>query len=259
MADESLIKTERSGHIVTVILDRPRVNAINAAMRDALECIFLDLELDSEVYAIVLTGGPRLFSAGVDIHELLAAPPSDAVPRNRRFQTVYALVERSRAPVVAAVNGYALGGGCELAMACDIRVAAADASFGLPEINLGGVPGIGGPQRLARMVGESKAKQMILTGQRIEAQEAHRLGLADELAPAGGAMEAALRIAEAIAAKPPLSVQAAKRAIALGRDLPLERAQSLDLVFVDYVARTADRAESLRAFVEKRVPHLEGR
>ncbi|TAM74396.1 enoyl-CoA hydratase/isomerase family protein [bacterium] len=259
MPDERLVTIERTGHIATVTLDRPRVNAINRAMRDALERAFLELELDFDVYAIVLTGGPHLFSAGVDIHELTAAPPSDAVPRNRRFQTVYGLVEASRAPVIAAINGYALGGGCELAMACDIRIAAADASFGLPEINLGGVPGIGGPQRLARLVGESKAKQMVLTGQRIDGHEAHRLGLADELAPANGAIEAALRMAETIASKPPLSVQAAKRTIAIGRDLPLERAQNIDLIFVDQVAGTTDRAESLRAFVEKRSPHIEGR
>ncbi|TAM58574.1 hypothetical protein EPN52_10880 [bacterium] len=259
MPEAGLVTLVRRGHVALVTLDRPRVNAINAAMRDDLERAFLELELDTAIYVIVLTGGPRLFSAGVDIHELIAAPASDAVPRNRRYQAVYDLVDGARAPVIAAVNGYALGGGCELALACDIRIAAADASFGLPEINLGGVPGIGGPQRLARLAGESKAKQLVLTGARIDASEAHRMGLADELAPEGEAIGVAMRMAETIAAKPPLSVQSAKRAIRLGRDLPLERAQRVGLVAVGEVAGTADRAESLRAFVEKRAPRLEGR
>lgn len=253
------VRVSTDGHVGLVTIHRPPVNAINAQLREELAVTFAELDRQTEVYAIVLTGGERVFSAGVDIHALAAAPPSDAVPRNERFQAVFTAIERSRAPVVAAVNGYALGGGCELVLACDIRVGSQDAFFGLPEINLGGYPGIGGPQRLARLVGEGKAKQMVLTGCRVDAVEAHRLGLVDELAPAGKAIAKAMELAQQIASKPPLSVQAAKQGIHLGRDLPLERAQALDLRFVGEVAWTEDRAESLRAFLEKRPPRLTGR
>lgn len=256
---QQFVQVTTDGHVATVTLNRPPVNAISCRLRDELGAVFAQLDADKEVYVIVLTGGERMFSAGVDVRELAAAPPSDAVPRNERYQQVFLSIEQARAPVIAAINGYALGGGCELAMACDIRVAAEDAFLGLPEINLGGVPGIGGPQRLARLVGLGKAKQLVFTGDRIDAVEAHRIGLVDELAPPGQAIPAARALAERIAQKPPLSVQAAKQALNLGRDLPLERAMALDLRFVGQVAATEDRAESLRAFLEKRSPRLIGR
>jgi enoyl-CoA hydratase/carnithine racemase len=176
-----------------------------------------------------------------------------------RLLAIYDSIEQGPLPVIAAIEGYALGGACELAMACDIRVAAEDATFGLPEIRLGGVPGIAGMQRLQRLVGLGKAKRVVLTGEPMSAIEAHRVGLVDELAPAGSALSVALEIAHVIASRPPLSVTAAKRALNLGRDLPLERAQQLDMRFVGEVAMTEDRAESLLAFVEKRDAEITGR
>ncbi len=253
------VTVEMDGHVALVTISRPPVNALNAQLRDELGATFADLATRTEVRAAVLTGGPRIFSAGVDVHDLVEAPPSDAIPRNERYQAVFSAIEQSRMPVVSAVNGYALGGGCELIMACDIRVSSEDAFFALPEINLGGVPGIGGPQRLARLVGVGKAKQMVLTGCRVSAKEAHRLGLIDELAEPRQAIPAAIAIAQQIASKPPLSVQAAKQAINLGRDLPLERAMAMDLRFVGQVAGTEDRIESLQAFLEKRPARLVGR
>jgi enoyl-CoA hydratase len=253
------INVEMNGHVALVTLNRPPVNALNAQMRDELDATFANLGARPEVYAAVLTGGSRIFSAGVDVNDLLAAPASDAIPRNERYQAVFSAIEQSRIPVVASVNGYALGGGCELILACDIRVSSEDAFFALPEINLGGVPGIGGPQRLARLVGAGKAKQMVLSGCRIKASEAHRVGLIDELAEPGQAISVAMAIAQQIASKPPLSVQAAKQAINLGRDLTLERAMAMDLRFVGQVAGTEDRKESLQAFLEKRPANLTGR
>lgn len=250
---------EVNEHVATVTLTRPPVNALSRGVMHELESTFADLNGRDDVRAVVLTGGERVFSAGVDIRELRDAPPSDAIPRNTWFQDVYLSIDRGRLPVVAAVNGYALGGGCELAMACDIRVAAEDAFFAVPEINLGGLPGIGGMQRLQRLVGAGKAKQMVLTGDRIRAEEAHRLRLVDEVAPAGSATGVAAGIAARIASRPPLSVQAGKKSLNLGADLPLERAQELDLRFCGEVAGTQDRAESLRAFLEKRAPDLVGR
>jgi enoyl-CoA hydratase/carnithine racemase len=207
----------------------------------------------------VLTGGAKLFSAGFDIKELLAAQPGDAVPRNTRLMAVYNAIETGPLPVIAAINGYALGGACELAMACDIRIAAADAKLGLPEIKLGGVPGIGGMARLVRLVGLGKAKQIVLSGEQITASEAHRVGLVDELAPAGGAVAVAIDLARTIASRAPLSVRSAKRALNSGRDLSLAKAQGVDLQAVGEVAVTEDRAECLRAFVEKRPPDIVGR
>ena len=245
--------------VARVVLDRPPVNAISRDVIRELDETFSGLQLRDDVRAVVLAGGGRSFSAGVDIRELRAAPPADAIPRNAWFQQVFLDIEQGRLPVVAAVEGYALGGGCELMMACDIRVAAEDAFLALPEINLGGLPGIGGMQRLQRLVGMGKAKQMVLTGDRISAREAHRVGLVDELAPAGEAASVAMAIAGRIAARPPVSVQAGKKAINLGAGLPFERAQEIDLRFCGEIAGTEDRAESLLAFLEKRRPRLVGR
>jgi enoyl-CoA hydratase len=245
--------------VAVLTLARPPVNALSRAVFAELEATMAELNGRNDVRAVVITGGERLFSAGVDIKELRAAPPSDAIPRNTWFQRVYMSIDRGRLPVVAAVNGYAMGGGCELAMSCDIRVAAEDASFAVPEINLGGLPGIGGMQRLQRLVGPGKSRQLVLTGAPISGVEAHRIGLVDELAPPGGAIEVAKRLAATIASKPPLSVQAGKKSLGLGADLPLERAQELDLRFCGEIAATEDRAESLQAFLDKRPANLLGR
>jgi enoyl-CoA hydratase len=256
---EFLDVTHHEDHVAVLTLHRPPVNALSRAVFTELEATMEALNAGGEARAVVITGGAKVFSAGVDIRELRAAPPSDAIPRNTWFQRVFNSIERGRLPVVAAVNGYALGGGCELVMACDIRVAAEDAFFAVPEINLGGLPGIGGMQRLQRLVGPGKAKQMVLTGERVTAVEAHRVGLVDELAPPGEAIARARVIAASIASKPPLSVQAGKKSLNLGADLPLERAQELDLRFCGEIAGTEDRAESLKAFLEKRPARLVGR
>jgi enoyl-CoA hydratase len=253
------MKLELDGNVAIVTMNRAPVNALSYQLRDELESVFDNLEHEQDVWVVILRGTERLFSVGVDIKQLSKAPPHDAIPRNQRYQRVYDKIEQFRAPVIAAINGYALGGGLELAMACDIRVAEEDAEVGLPEIILGGIPGIGGPQRLSRLVGVGKAKQLILSGDRIKATEAHRIGLIDELAPTGKVMDVALPLAKRIASRPPLSVQAAKQAIHAGRDLPLERALELDLRYVGQVAGTADRMESLQAFLEKRPPNVTGR
>lgn len=245
-------------YVAVVRLNRVPVNAITSRLALDLGTVIAELAESERVRCAVLTGGVKMFSAGFDIKELLAARPAEAVPRNLRLMATYDAIEQGSLPVIAAVEGYALGGACELAMACDVRVAAEDAVLGLPEIKLGGVPGIAGMQRLQRLVGLGQAKQMVLTGERIGAVEAHRLGLVERLAPKGAALETALEIAHLIASRPPRSVAAAKQALNLGRDLPLERAQQLDMRFVGEVAITDDRAECLRAFVEKREPRITG-
>lgn len=255
------VKTEVGDHVAVVTFERPPVNAISNQVGDELASTFSELDGRTDVYAVVFTGGDRIFSAGVDIKELNrenASDPAQAVPRNRRFEGICQGISNLKVPVIAAINGYALGGGCMLPLYCDIRVAAEDASFGLPEINLGGVPGFG-LQRLSRTIGQAKTKHLVLTGEPVDGREAHGIGLVDVLAPAGGAIPVAIELARRIASKPPLSVQACKQAITLGSELPIERAQAIDLIFVEKVAGTEDRAESLRAFLEKRPPRLVGR
>ena len=244
-------------HIAIVTLDRPPVNAISYALREEIGEAFARLDADRNVHAVVLTGR-RVFSAGVDVHELVADSPSGATRRAIRFYEAFATVERCRHPVIAAINGYALGGGCELALYCDIRVAGSDAFFGLPEVKLGGVPGIGGMQRLARVIGEGRAKQLVFTGGRLPADEAYRMNLVDVLTEPAETLDAARQIAAAISASPQLAVRAAKQAINAGRGMPIGLAQQVDLTYIDAVAGTKDREECLKAFVEHREPRLIG-
>jgi enoyl-CoA hydratase len=243
-------------YVATLRLGRPPVNALDREMIGQLETVVDEIDR-SEARVVVVTGGDR-FSAGVDINVLEDAPPEDAIPRNAEFQRVFSKVEQHRLPFIAAVNGYALGGGCELALACDIRVAGSDAFFALPEIGLGGLPGIGGMARVQRVVGRGKARQLVLTGDRVTAQEAHRIGLVDELVD-GPAEERAHELARRIATRPPLSVQAGKRALREGAEVDLAAAQQIDLRYCGVVAGTEDRMESLRAFLEKRAPNIVGR
>lgn len=218
--EREFVRVEREpGGVALVTIERPPVNAINEQVREELAAVFSEIDEDRAVRCVVLTGGPRIFSAGVDIRGLQAAAPADAVPRNRRYQEVFLDIARARPPVLAAINGYALGGGLELAMACDLRVAASDAFLALPEINLGGVPGAAGPQRLARLAGRGRALRMVTSGDRISAQEACRIGLVQELTEPGEAIVRALGIAHAIAGKPPRAVEGCKAAINLAEGL----------------------------------------
>lgn len=230
VADHEFVRVEREpSGVALVVIERPPVNAINEQVREELAAVFSEIEADRAVRCVVLTGGRRIFSAGVDIRGLQAAAPADAVPRNRRYQKVFLDVARARPPVLAAINGYALGGGLELAMACDLRVAASDAFLALPEINLGGVPGAAGPQRLARLAGRGQALRMVTSGDRISAQEAHRIGLVQELAEPGEAIAKALEIARVVAGRPPRAVESCKAAIDLAEGLAEEPARAIDL------------------------------
>jgi enoyl-CoA hydratase/carnithine racemase len=253
------LRLEVLDHVACVELRRPPVNALSSAMILELGRMVEDLGARPDVRAIVLYGAEQRFCAGFDVGELLASDPAAAVARNSPLIEVLQAVDDCSVPVIAAIERYALGGGCELAMACDVRVAASDASIGLPEINLGGLPGLGGMQRLSRLVGSGKAKQLVLTGSPITGAEAHRVGLVDEVSSPGEAVRTARGIAERMASRAPLSVRAGKRALNLGRDLPLAAAIEMDLRFVADVATTEDRAECLRAFADKREARVVGR
>jgi enoyl-CoA hydratase len=256
------VVVERASSVATVTLNRPEVlNALNGRMLDELAQTFAQLAADPEVRAVVVTGaGPKAFAAGADIGELNAL--SDALAgeaQARRGQALTIAIERLPVPVIAAVNGFALGGGCELAMACDLRIAAENARFGQPEVNLGILPGYGGTQRLTRLVGEGMAMYLCLSGELIDAREALRIGLVQKVVAPDALLAEANRIAAVIAAKGPLAVTATKRAIIDGAALPLADGLALEALRFGQLIATADFREGSSAFLDKRKAVFQGR
>ncbi len=251
----SNIRVSEAGPIATITLERPAVlNALNAALLDELSRALAALDARPEIRAIVLTGsGEKAFAAGADIGELNAIPNAGAgADKSRVGQHITTQIESLSKPVIAAVNGFALGGGCELAMACDIRIASENAKFGQPEVNLGLIPGYGGSQRSTRYVGKGMALYLCLTGEIIDAQEALRIGLVERVVPLAGLMEEAQRIAGAIAAKAPLAIAACKRAIHRGAHLSLADALEIEAIEFGLLVDTKDFREGTSAFLEKR-------
>jgi enoyl-CoA hydratase len=209
---------------------------------------------------VVLTGaGEKSFIAGADINELAVQTPTGGREHAIRGQHVLDLIERMGKPVIAAINGYALGGGCELAMACTIRLAADTAKLGQPEINLGIIPGYAGTQRLARLVGRGRALELLLTGDQISAQEAYRLGLVNRVVPAADLMAAAATLAATLAAKAPIAIRYILDAVHTGLDMPFAQAQIFEATLFGLVASTDDMREGTAAFLEKRKPVFKGK
>jgi enoyl-CoA hydratase len=255
------IRVEYDDAIAVVTLDRPTVlNALNVLMIRELGEAFAALEADAAIRAIVLTGaGDRAFAAGADIGELSALPNAvAAVALVHRGQALTLQIERMRTPVIAAVNGFALGGGCELAMACDIRLASEKARFGQPEVNLGLLPGYGGTQRTARLLGRGMAMYLCLSGEMIDAAEAKRIGLVEFTVPPADLLTEAKRIAAIIASRAPLAVAAAKRAIDDGAELSVAAALELEALHFGTLVGSTDFTEGTKAFLEKRKPHFTG-
>ena len=258
--DRALVRVEhpagdppRDG-VALVTLTRPEaMNALSRALLEALDDALAVLDDDGSCRAIVITGaGERAFAAGADIHELAGADRSDLHAEDRF--AVIDRVGRLRTPVIAAVRGYALGGGCELAMACDMVVAADDAIFGQPEIGIGVIPGAGGTQRLARAVGRAKAMELVLTGRRLGAVDAERMGLVTMLAPAAEVVDRALVLASDIAALPITAVRAAKAAVNAAQQLPLDEGLRFERDRFEALFGTDDQREGMLAFLEKRRP-----
>jgi enoyl-CoA hydratase/carnithine racemase len=247
--------------IATVTLDRPdAANAISTelavALADAVEPLATDLTVD----ALVLTAtGDKAFSAGADLKQRGSFGDHDWLVQREAFRRAFAAVRRTPLPSIAAVFGYALGGGAELALCCDLIVAAEDATFGLPEVRLGLVPGGGGTQLLARRVGRAAATDLILTGRRVDAAEAARLGLVDRVVPRGQQVAAARQLAAQIAANAPTAVRLAKWAIDLGADLPLEAAVEVEDQAWRRAVASDDRREGLAAWIQRRPPAWPGR
>jgi enoyl-CoA hydratase len=255
------ILVEIDGNVALITLNRPKVlNALNALMIGELAEAFEELDADAVVRAIVLTGaGDRAFAAGADIGELNALPNAVAgVAKARSGQGLTLQIERMRKPVIAAINGFALGGGCELALACDIRLASEKARFGQPEVNLGLMPGFGGSQRTARLLGRGMAMYLCLSGEMIDAHEALRAGLVEKVVAPDGLVAEAKRIAAVIAAKAPLAVEATKRAIDEGISLSTAAGLEIEALHFGTLVNTADFKEGTAAFLEKRAAEFTG-
>ena len=256
------ILVEIDGPVGIVTLNRPSVlNALRTGLLAELSDALSDLERNPGVLAIVLTGaGEKAFAAGADISELNALESAGAgADQARTGQALTRKIERLRKPVIAAVNGFALGGGCELAMACDIRIASENAKFGQPEVNLGLIPGYGGSQRTTRLTGKGMALYLCLTGEIIDAHEALRIGLVERVVPLADLMTEAKRIAGVIASKAPLAISACKRAIHDGAHLPIDDALALEALEFGALVDTQDIKEGTGAFLEKRKPVWQGR
>ncbi len=255
------ILVERADGVALVTLNRPKVlNALNGLMIAELRRAFAALDADAEVRVAILTGaGERAFAAGADIGELNALPSAvRGVGLARTGQGLTLQLERMRVPVIAAVNGFALGGGCELALGCDIRIASESAKFGQPEVNLGLMPGFGGSQRTARLLGRGMAMYLCLTGETIDAHEALRIGLVEKVVPAAQLLDETKRIAGLIASKAPLAVAATKRAIDEGVALSTAAGLELEALHFGTLVDTEDFSEGTRAFLEKRAAHFSG-
>jgi enoyl-CoA hydratase/carnithine racemase len=245
--------------VAEIMLDRPEaMNALSTAMGARLAAVCAELAADHAIRAVVLTAAGRAFCVGADLRERAAMSDADFMAQRPVFQAAFSGVLALPQPVIAAVHGYALGGGCELALSCDLIVADETAEFGLPETTVGLVPGGGGTQLALRRLGPGRAADLVLTGRRIGAAEAGRIGLADRLVPAGTAGQHAHELAERIAGNSPVSVRNAKRALRQGAGLPLAVGLEIEDSAWRAAAFSADRKEGIAAFVEKRKPQWPG-
>src|SRR5438270_5794635 len=259
-AFENLV-VEQRGSIAYVTINRPKVlNALNAATMSELRSAFTQIKEDGGVRAVILTGsGEKSFVAGADIGELQKNNPVEAKEYTHRGQAVLNLIENLGKPVIACLNGFALGGGCEIALACRMRLASENAKLGQPEVKLGIIPGYGGTQRLARLVGKGIAMQMVLAGEMITAQEALRIGLVNEVLPPAELIPRAEAIAAKIIANAPLAVQYAMEAVNKGMEMTLSEGLYLEAVLFGVACATEDKKEGTTAFLEKRAAAFKGK
>jgi enoyl-CoA hydratase len=251
------VEIERPEPAIAVIrLNRPQArNALSVTVRESLAQHFLELGGDSETRAIILTGGDTIFAAGADLKDMVERTPVEMMARRNLWQPI----AQCPKPVIAAVNGYALGGGCELAMHCDIIIAGEGAQFGQPEVRVGIMPGAGGTQRLVRAVGKFKAMKILMTGEPVPARDALAMGLASEVVPDGEVFARAMAVAKTIAALPPLAIVQIKEAVLAGEDSSLEAGLLLERKAFQLLFSSNDQKEGMRAFLEKRKPEFEGR
>lgn len=260
MSEYNFIRVERRDVVAVVTVNRPdKLNALNAATIGEVRAAFEKLRNDNDVRAVIMTGaGEKSFIAGADIAELSQMTPLSGIEVSRAGQDALRLIETMPKPVIAAVNGFALGGGLEFALACHIRIASENAKLGLPEVKLGIIPGYGGTIRLPRVVGRGRALEMILTGEMINAEEAYRIGLVNQVVPQALLMETAEKMARKIAANGPVAVALAIQAVDSAYHATTEDAQRLEANMFGLLASTADMREGMSAFLEKRNANFNG-
>ncbi len=249
---------DKEGAVAIIQINRPRKkNSLNSELRREMETALKEIESDNSLKGVIVTGGEEIFCAGADISEIQEATSSEQTYKHsREFQLLFDQIESLRQPVIAAVSGYALGGGCELALSCDFRIASESARFGLPEIKIGAFPAGGGTQRLPRLIGVAKAKEMIFTGDPITADEAFSLGLVMKVVPKDKLMEEAKFFAFKLAALPRLAMENSKRLINRGMEMDLTSALELEARCLGTLATTHDLHEGTLAFLEKRKPNF---
>lgn len=254
------VTLRKEAKVAHLLIHREKaLNALNWNVMTRLDQVFSELESDEETLVAIITGaGKRAFVAGADIHEIKEAGHrrTEVI---RKGQEVFFKIRNSSQVVIAAINGYALGGGCELAMACDLRIASENAKLGFPETTLGLMPGYGGTQLLPRLIGMEKAKYMIFTGETLTATEAHQFGLVQKVCSLENLMDEVNRLAKKIASNGPLAVKACKRAIHRGLESPLEEALRIEMEEYDRIARSQDAEEGITSFIEKKIPTFTGR
>ena len=256
-----LVSTRRDGDLVWLTIERPEVmNCLSLPTLRRLRALMEEIAADLSIRCVLFTGaGERAFCAGADLTERRGMSPEEVALFMQTIRATMRDVQALPQPTIAVVNGFALGGGCELMLACDLRVTAAHAKFGLPETTLAIIPGAGGTQRLPRLIGRNRAKDLILTGRRLDAEEAHRIGLVDRVAGEAGVIEMARVRAALRARNGPVAVRAAKAAIDQGMEVPLAEGLAVEATCYEEVIPTQDRLEALAAFAEKRRPVFEGR
>jgi enoyl-CoA hydratase len=255
-----LLKEKLDGRVALLTINRPdKMTALNGEVRCSLIGALDELRTDDDARVLVLTGaGEKAFIAGADIGEFKDAAPTQQY-RSMQAGNIYSAMEAFPKPIIAMINGYCLGGGCELSMACDIRIASDRARIGQPEINLGLIPGGGGTQRLPRLVGEGRAMKMIYTGEMISGEEAGRIGLVDEVVPADGLRDRTLEIARTIGSRSPIALQAAKESILAARRMPMDQGLQFERAWFSLLFSTSDMDEGVSAFLEKRPAEFTGK
>ena len=255
------VKVAFRDRVLILSIDRPKVlNALNAQTVEEIHQVFESAWDDDEVGAVIVTGaGDKAFVAGADINELAKKTPQTGKETSERGQFIMSRIERFPKPVIAAVNGFALGGGCELALACHIRIASDNAQIGLPEVTLGIIPGYGGTQRMARLLGKGKALELVMTGDKVSAEEALKIGLVNHVVPQPEMMERCVKMASTIIKRGPVAVRAAIEAINYGLDMPQREGEQLEATLFGLLCASEDTKEGMAAFLEKRKPNFQNK
>jgi enoyl-CoA hydratase len=259
--DKKYVLYEKQEQVATLTLNRPEsLNALNTELLTELRAVLKDAEADAAVRVVMITGtGGKAFCAGADVAELLKRTPEEARAFSQWFQGIFTLIETIRKPVIAKIHGFCLGGGLELVLACDFRIASDKSVFGLPEVNLAIIPGGGGTQRLPRLIGKTKALQMLMTGEQINAMDAERLTLVNEIVPADELDRAVDEFVQKLRAKSPVTLGILKEAVNNGLEMDLEQALNYEAACFETTLKTEDAQEGLKAFLEKRKPEFKGK